>query len=760
MTDQALAQKIINAFEPNGLLSKSIEGFEPREQQREMVASIIEAFDQSKDLVVEAGTGTGKTFAYLVPNMLTHKKMIISTGTKNLQDQLMERDVPIIKSIFCNKDYSIFCLKGRANYLCKLKQNKIAEAIDRGSSPYPSIPHDELNDLYVKVENFLRQEPSGDLSKFSDVSNLGINKFRANSMSCAGDKCPFVDHCYFKLAREQAKTADLVIVNHSFFMSSVMVKEDFERDLLPPAEVIVFDEAHKLPEFARHAFSSSISLSDFQKQLDAFEEYIGIYAPHLLPKKQQGSFDFDELHINDKKCRALITILKPLKEHLISFTDYLYRLINGQHNDRHDEKPKLFLRDLADDLNVKNLIENFGENITKDYNKLRELTMQYCEPKMELSGADSNQELKDLVNGFKELKDTFENIMGIFFPLEYKKKFTNKIEPTPKEMVDYDQAQSKTQDKSPEQEFDPNARDQYFATLEMDFHEDPKTEKKKYSFTISNIPIDFSQKFYNLVIKAKQRAIFTSATLMAGGSFANFAMKLGIKPEETIFKAYGSPFDYPRQGCLYIPSIGLASTNDFERVRAQKVVDLALPLLNIIDGGFFILCTSISVMNSVYYLLRPKVSGKRPIFLQTNHAKIDIMRAVQTKRNSIVVATSSFWEGVDVKGKALSCVIIDRLPFANQADLLTKALSDDAIRKGQRPFMVVQLPQMLLAIKQGVGRLIRSCSDYGVVVIADDRLNSNKGYLSTLMNDLPPFKIVRNMDEVKSFWNGVKDQFK
>lgn len=713
MSLSKLSQEIIGVFEPGGKLSQSIKGFEPRLQQRDMVEAIVTAYEDSKDIVVEAGTGTGKTFAYLIPYMLMSKKMIVSTGTKNLQDQLMERDAAIINSLFRNRKYKVVCLKGKNNYLCLHNFYHIKHAVEENS---PAFIYDvefiELQKLIKNLDEFIQTPHNrGDLSKFAGSDNRLINQFRASNV-CNQEKCRYYHQCFLTQARQAAYEADLLITNHTLLLLSA----PSDRSFVSNYDVVIFDEAHKLPDYARKTFSIVISDSIIEECLGEFLTFVKMNAPELFDKKQQ-SIEFEELGNITRTCKALLEIIREMKKGIGDFVKESYQLISGQYADSSDgSKFQVNLRDLIDDQPVVQKIKGFLSLFEKKLNEMDQLFLVYAQT---LTDKERDDIIFDTIQeNAQTVLENFKNILLV--------------------------------------EEDENARKNYLTVIDY-----RKGARGDIHFGLTQSMLDFSSVYEEKVnSRLPPRKVYTSATLLVNGSFYNFASQLAIDPEMTSFNAYSSPFNFQEQGCLYLPYVGLPASGDFEAVRARKVVELVKPLLGIIDGGFFILCTNISVMKNVFSMLLPVVGSRRHIYLQGQQSKLEIMKRVHEDGNAVVVATSSFWEGVDVKGRALSCVVIDRLPFPNKSDLLIQSLCDlSDEEKPNSSFMNVLMPNMLLALKQGVGRLIRSCSDYGVVLIADDRLNSNKSYINMVFRDLPDFPIARSLEQVKYFWQYAGGRF-
>lgn len=691
-------QQILSIFEPNGLLDSQIKGFEPRLQQKEMVQSVLESIKNDHNLVVEAGTGTGKTFAYLVPMIKLGRKIVISTGTKNLQDQLTDRDIPFI-NIILSSNYKVACLKGRANYICQNKLNNIKKIEKK----------DEFKHLKIVLDSFLLEDDSGDISKIStnllnEKDKLNLSKFVSKSTTCRGLKCPYSGSCYLREARKKAKESDLLIVNHSLFMSDFLVKKKTDTSMLPNVDSIIFDEAHRLPDVARKCFSTELTSKDLLDLSKELEEYLDIH------------YTLFETGDEDKPC-------SPNVETAVKKITSIYKSIELFTNSFcRNESIHLSIRDNANSTKEEPN-SSLKEFILLDLMKDSIFVTQLKEFDLKLKTV-----IRDLsfyiVNYSNFIKDEDHTVELVYSQI---KEFSSQFDRVLKDLA--------------------NPNDDYLITILLN-------QKK---FIIRKTPLDFSNKFADEVMNGLKHVVFTSATISVNKKFDSFTKTLGLNSSYTDFKIFDSPFDYVNQSRFYIPFNGLPSKEDPSGLRAAKVVSLAEPLLKIITGGFFFLSTNINVMNSIYYsLLKSKAIYGRKIYLQGKQSKLDIMRNIQIEKNSIVVATSSFWEGVDVKGLALSCVIIDRLPFPVYTDLYIRALRERQEKKEKgTAFMAIDIPRMVISLKQGVGRLIRSCSDYGVIVIADDRLNQGLSYVNKVLNDLPPFTRTNNLGEIASFWRNV-----
>ena len=637
-----------HAFSSEGILAKAISGFSPRQAQLDMAFEVEKSIKEKTSLIVEAGTGTGKTFAYLIPALLANiesdvllenkKKIIVSTGTKNLQEQLFYKDIPLIKKALAT-NASMALLKGRSNYLCTYRLAQYQES--RGQ-----LDAQMLGDL-VKVKNWANSTQSGDIGELVNVTEGSpIFPFITSTVdNCLAKDCPHIEDCYLIKARQKAIDADLVVVNHHLFFADMALKDTGFGELIPAADVMIFDEAHQIPDIASEYFGVSFST---RQLLDLCTDVQQLYRTELTDVKQLGKaadkllktcqsfrlcFKYDPERGNwrekaqQEKFAQMFTVLK-------TDLDFLYQVIK---------------------LNVSR-----NEGIDNCYDRAVTLLNQY---------------------------DIMANVEALGISFWY--------ETTSRHVV------------------------------------------------LHQTPLSVADKFQAYVEKSQAGWIFTSATLAVDGGFTHFAKHLGLESAQTLL--LDSPFDYYQQSQLLVPRY-LPSANHPQR--AQSLVDVALPLIEASEGACFMLFTSYRMMNMVADLLTNIL--ERPLLVQGQMGKRKLLDSFVEQPATILLATSSFWEGVDVRGNGLTCVIIDKLPFASPDDPLLQARSEDVKRQGGEPFSQIQLPQAVIALKQGVGRLIRDVQDQGVLVICDDRL-VNKPYGEVFLKSLPDMRKSRNLDNAVEF---------
>ncbi|MDE4051841.1 ATP-dependent DNA helicase [Glaesserella parasuis] len=633
-----LSEKITDAFSPEGTLSQNIHGFRPRDAQLEMAQAVVRAVKFAKSAVIEAGTGTGKTFAYLVPALLSGKKTIISTGSKNLQDQLFNRDLPTIQKALKYKG-KVALLKGRANYLCL---ERLDQVIAMGVVGDKSV----LADL-AKVRKWHTGTKTGDLSECITIAEDSpiLPQLVSTAESCLGSDCPNYKECYVVQARRKALEADVVVVNHHLFCADMAVKETGFGELIPDAELIIFDEAHQLPDIASQYFGQSLT----SRQLfDICKDSNIVYRTELKDLAQLG--------------KASDHLQKVVQD---------FRLLLGDGNKRGN------LREILQDPKVVEGFAKLNENI--DF--LSEVVKKSLGRSETLDKIF--ERLAEVKAQLKRLGDT--SVVGYCYWYEI------------------------------------NGR----------------------SFGLHITPLTVADKFGEQMRANQVGWIFTSATLEVGGKFDHFCQRLGIENAEQM--VLQSPFDYARQSLLCVPRY-LPDTNKSHTL--TELGQLLKPVIEANNGRCFLLCTSYFMMRGLADFLREQSSLS--VLLQGETSKSRLLEKFVAEPNSVLVATQSFWEGIDVRGDALSLVIIDKLPFTAPDEPLLKARMEDCKLQGGDPFNDIQIPEAVITLKQGVGRLIRDVTDRGAVIICDSRLVMRQ-YGSTFLKSLPPSKRTRDLAKVLTF---------
>ena len=637
------ASKVSQAFAQEGILAKAIKGFSPRQAQTDMALDVAEAIDQQSSLIVEAGTGTGKTFAYLIPAFLAldpkkPKKIVVSTGTKNLQEQLFHKDIPLIKKALAS-NAQVALLKGRANYLCNYRLAQYQDS--RGQ-----LDAQMLQDL-VKVKTWANGTQSGDIGELVNVSeNSTIFPFVTSTLdNCLARDCPDYEACHLVRARKKASDADIIVVNHHLFFADLALKDTGFGELIPKAQVMIFDEAHQIGDIASEYFGEAFS----SKQLvDLCTDVLQVHRSSLSDVKQLGL--------------AAEKLQKTCQE---------FRLLFNYDPERGNWREKY---------------------------KQAQFQQKFANLKIDLDFL--YQVIKLCVSRNEAIDNCFDRAVNLL------------------------------------------AQYEVMANVEaygMSFW----YETTPRSVVLHQTPLTVSDKFSAVVKESGAGWIFTSATLAVDNSFNHFAQHLGLQDAKQLL--LDSPFDYHAQSQLVVPRY-LPQAND--KNRALKLAELAQPLIKASKGACFMLFTSYRVMHQVAEILAESIDNT--LLVQGQMAKRKLLEQFIEQDSAVLLATASFWEGIDVRGDKLTCVIIDKLPFASPDDPLLQARCEDVRRQGGEPFTQIQLPQAVISLKQGVGRLIRDISDRGVMVICDDRL-VNKPYGETFLKSLPDMKRSRDINKAAQF---------
>ncbi|EPT7030936.1 ATP-dependent DNA helicase [Cronobacter malonaticus] len=625
-------------FAADGQLANAIPGFKPREPQRQMAQAVSAAIEAATPLVVEAGTGTGKTYAYLAPALRAGKKVIISTGSKALQDQLYSRDLPTVAKALEYKG-RLALLKGRSNYLCleRLEQQALAGG---------DLPVQTLSDV-IQLRGWANETVDGDISTCGRVAEDAPvwPLVTSTNDNCLGTDCPLYKDCFVVKARKKAMEADVVVVNHHLFLADMVVKESGFAELIPEAEVIIFDEAHQLPDIASQYFGQSLSS---RQLLDLARDIIIAYRTEVKDTQQ----------------------LQKCADRLAQSTQD-FRLQLGDPGFRGN------LRELLADASISRALLLLDDA----------LELCYDVAKLSLGRSallDAAFERATLYRArLKRLKEI--NQPGYSYWYEC------------------------------------NSR----------------------HFTLALTPLTIADKFQDVIAEKGGSWIFTSATLSVNDELHHFTERLGIHEAQTLLLP--SPFDYARQALLCVPR-GLPQTNQPQAGKA--LARMLQPLIEANQGRCFMLCTSHAMMRELAEQFRATMT--LPVLLQGETSKSQLLEQFISAGNALLVATSSFWEGVDVRGDALSLVIIDKLPFTSPDDPLLKARMEDCRLRGGDPFDEVQLPDAVITLKQGVGRLIRDVDDRGVLVICDNRLVM-RPYGAVFLKSLPPTPRTRDIGEAARF---------
>lgn len=626
-------------FAESGPLSSIIPGYSPRSSQQEMAAKIANAIASEEHFIAEAGTGTGKTFAYLIPAILAGQRTIVSTGTRNLQDQLFKKDIPLVRSVL-SVPFQAALLKGRSNYLCRYR---LSNTLESGTG----FRREEAQALN-RINRWAGKTRTGDIAEVSSVPETSPVWYQVTSTAdnCLGQDCPDYQECFLVKSRRKAQDVELLVVNHHLLCADWALRDDGFGELLPDADVIIVDEAHQLYETASRFLGLSVSarqMNDLSQ--DVVVEYL------------QDATDMPQLR------SAANDLEKSVMDARLAFGDSVRRgaweEITGQ--------PKI--------------VQGLSEVIAKIGNLKRVL-------------GSASERTKGLESCWRRCGEIETNL--------------NKL-------------------------IEENDRDwiRWFET-------------HKRTFTLSRTPFDIADEFQQLISERHATWIFTSATLTVSRRFDHFRSTLGL--EHAGDCVWDSPFDFETQALFYHPrKLPDPASPNF----VNAVVEAAIPILNASKGRTFFLFTSHRALRQAAELLQSKI--EYPLLVQGSQPKPFLIERFKEYGNAILLGTASFWEGVDVRGDALSCVIIDKLPFASPGDPVMKARLDSLRRRGENPFTGFQLPMAVLSLKQGVGRLIRDVNDRGVFMLCDPRL-LKRPYGQVFLDSLPPMRRTRSIDDVELFF--------
>jgi ATP-dependent DNA helicase DinG len=630
-------------FSEQSPLATEVASFRPRTQQRDMAIAVSEAIRDNAILVAEAGTGTGKTFAYLVPALLAGGKVVVSTGTKNLQDQLFQKDLPMVRDAL-KAPVSVALLKGRSNYVCHYH-------LGLAQSNGLFKTREDVKHL-SKIVNYTKVTQSGDKSGLADVPEnapiwMHVTSTRDN---CLGQECPQHNECFVLKARKEAMEADVVVVNHHLFFADVMLRDEGVAELLPACNTVIFDEAHQLPETASLFFGENLSTSQlFDLSQDSRIEALS------------NAKDFAALPVScdelDKAARDLRLVFKKEGRMAAEATENI--------------------REFAPALKM------LGEKLSK------------------LTGLLEKQAERS-----EGLENCWQRAQALVTQLKH--------------WQDGDVPET-------------------VRWLEI-FH---------HSMQLNTTPLSIADIFKKQISGHPRAWIFTSATLAVKQNFSHYQNEMGLTEARTA--CWDSPFNYQEQALLYVPqNLPEPNTEGY----TDAVVQAALPLIEASKGRAFFLFTSLRAMQRAYEILQAEFDRKNlkyPLLLQGDGSRNELLSRFREHGNAVLLGSQSFWEGVDVRGEALSLVIIDKLPFAPPDDPVLAARIAELNKQGRNAFMEFQLPRAIINLKQGAGRLIRDETDRGVLMICDPRLIS-KHYGKRIWQSLPPFKRTRDEAEAVAFF--------
>lgn len=682
-----LVERVALAFDEKGPLTKAVKGFCVREGQREFAVEAARAVEEKTILVAEAGTGTGKTFAYLTPALLAGATCVISTAGKSLQDQLCAKDLPALRDAL-GVPVKVALLKGRANYVCHFRLELTASE--------GRLPEQDSYLKLRKIQRFAAVSRTGDRAELPDVPEDDrlwplVTSTREN---CLGkDRCPNYDDCFVKKAREDAMQSQVVVVNHHLYLSSMALKRESDAidGMLPQAALTVIDEAHQLPGIASSFFGTSFSTYDV--------ENVSMEARRLGRTKCNDGAEWEILY--DR-------VLKAGRE---------FRL----------DAQRIGLAE-GERLDVDE-IEGFGE-LYPGFERLRAAFAAMGEAMRANEGRDN--ELDTLAERHAELMEQMEAWTAIFV------KCRNGV-------ADEASEGEAAGDAEVGGEAGPEAGAASGADAEVRW-----LEVSQHGIRFNLTPLSFAEEFREMREREGGAWVFTSATLSSAGRFDLFKQRLGIG--ECVERTWESPFNYWEQGCFYLPQMPPPANNT--AVHTHNVIEKVWPLINAAGGRTFVLCTSLAAVRAAADELQARLEANGnpyPLFVQGDGPKMRLIEEFRAHGNAVLVGSMSFWEGVDVKGEALSLVVIDKIPFAPPNDPVMMARSRAVEASGRRPFDEITLPEAVITLKQGAGRLIRSEGDRGMLVICDPRI-LNKGYGKVVRDSLPDFYCTRREEKALEFF--------
>ncbi|MGQ4276156.1 ATP-dependent DNA helicase [Pseudidiomarina sp. E22-M8] len=626
-------------FQSDSVLTTALPGFAPRPAQTEMATAIAKTLKAKSQLVVEAETGTGKTYAYLVPILKSKGSAIISTGTKALQEQLYHRDLPALRdAIAPQKQVSL--LKGRSNYLCL---HRLAQ-----SQAHASELSQTVQKQVVEVKRWAVRTEDGDVGGLSSLPEDAevLPHVTSTVDNCLGRDCPDYDDCYLVKARKRALEADIVVVNHHLFFADMALKDVGFGELIPHADALVFDEAHQLPDIASQYFGEAVGSRQLQ---ELAQEAKVLYLTELKDLRQLD--------------KAADKLLGSLRDWRLAFP------VDPQRGNwrQVQQQPQI----QAAVTQVSETLQFFADVAKGALGRNQDLDSIY-------------ERCVQFIHTWELLQDTQRTGFSFWF------------ETTPRHI------------------------------------------------TVHQTPLQVADKFGSYVANSESSWVFTSATLAIGNDFTHFTRLLGLDQAATL--CLPSPFAFAEQGILCVPRY---LPQPHEREMLDHLLQVTTQVLDVNQqGGTFVLFTSHRMLQRVAERLATLTD--RPLFVQGSTNKRELLADFIEAGNGVLLGTSSFWEGVDVRGKALTCVIIDKLPFGSPDDPLLQARIEDCRLRGAEPFTQVQLPPAVIALKQGAGRLIRDSSDRGVLIVCDQRLVT-KPYGQLFLASLPPLRRTRDLSQALDF---------
>lgn len=628
-------------FDEQGVLANQLTGYRTRQQQIELAVAVANAVDEQHILLAEAGTGIGKTYAYLVPAILSGKKCIISTGTKNLQDQLFHRDIPQLKQ-YLDITFKSTLLKGRHNYLCHHRFYRAQQ------DPLLQSYHTEFEAL----QHWIMVSKTGDLGD-TDILLQQPQlwpQVTSNTDNCLGNDCQYLAECFINEARKKAQEADIVVVNHHVLLADITLKIAEQGELLPAADSYIIDEAHQFPTIAIPFFSDSISSQQMHTLCQDVDREMQLEAP-----------DMSQLAEQTERVRVQLTFWQQK------------------------------LKSLPNKISWQQIYADKVQQDTFD-------TLLAHLEQLEIVLSEAEQRSKGLQQCYQRLLRQ-RALLSVF-------------------------QQTETEDNE--------------ASILW-------LEQQSRDLTLHASPQTVGETFQHWCQQQYAAWIYTSATLTVAGRFQHFCRQLALDNDETKQLIIDSPFDYQKQSLLYLPTIPVAPQDE---TYIDYIIHHSRELIELSSGGTFLLFTSFKTLHQVAEALS---DIDNPLFIQGTKPKNVLLDKFRTTSRAVLLGTNSFWEGVDVKGTALSAVLIDKIPFTPPDDPIIQAKIHQIKQQKGNPFTALQIPSAIIQLKQGVGRLIRDYEDYGVLVLCDPRL-LNKPYGKLFLRSLPAMPITQDRQHVIDFF--------
>lgn len=675
--DTDLATLVDAVFADGGALARVVPGFEPREGQREMAAAVASAIEDGATLMAEAGTGTGKTLAYLVPAILSRRRVLVSTGTKNLQEQIFFKDLPALRDAL-GFPFRATLMKGRGNYLCLHRFELWRGAVENNGTLGGRVIASDDKVLLPILDHWSKRTVTGDRAEIEELpEDLTLWKdIAADSDTCLGNECPRYSDCFVTRMRQEAAEADVVIVNHHLLCADANVRQSAFGEVIPECSTLVVDEAHQLEDVATQYFGIALSSHRIDELLRDGDVLLARTPPDEAGTREEVHRCIERVAVHSRAFFAGLTMTR------------------------------------------------FGETRSR-----------YTEETLDPVAEDGLMLVQSL--------DALEGAIALGLSAG-RLKGAPGVEVSPTEVPDAAGARDLAVDATALQRRTGDARDALrFLLLASNPDYVYFLETRGRSVLLRAAPIDVSTIVRDTLFDRQRTVVLTSATLAVDGSFDYIRGRLGLRHVREMRVA--SEFDYRTQAILYLPRrMPQPKAPEFAQAAAREVVDI----LRLTQGRAFVLFTSYAVLQAVQQVVETALPY--PVLVQGSAPRSALINTFRTTPNAVLLATSSFWQGVDVVGDALSCVIIDRLPFASPGDPITAARIDAITAAGGEAFRDYQVPLAILTLQQGLGRLIRHRTDRGVLAILDPRLRT-MGYGRRFLNSLPPAPVTMNLEHIGQF---------